>query len=218
MTDTTAHPPIVSRTEWLTARKALLTRERELTKARDAVNAERRRLPMVSVDKTLRVRLAGRREDAARSVRRTPSAHRLSLHVRPDLGERLPGLHRLRRRAGRPVVARRARHLVRDHRACAARQAAALPRGERVEAHAAVVVSAPTSTTTFMRRRTNRSRRSSTTTTTRPNSSGAVRPDSRAERITASACSSASATRSSTPTRRSRAAQKAWSARSACST
>jgi predicted dithiol-disulfide oxidoreductase (DUF899 family) len=51
MTDATAHPPIVSRAEWLIARKALLTKERELTKARDAVNALRRRLPMVSVEK-----------------------------------------------------------------------------------------------------------------------------------------------------------------------
>jgi predicted dithiol-disulfide oxidoreductase (DUF899 family) len=52
MTDTTAHPPIATRGEWLAARRTLLARERELTKARDAVNAQRRRLPMVSVDKT----------------------------------------------------------------------------------------------------------------------------------------------------------------------
>ena len=52
MTDTTAHPPITTRAEWLVARKALLVRERELTKQRDAVNAHRRRLPMVRVDKS----------------------------------------------------------------------------------------------------------------------------------------------------------------------
>ena len=52
MSDTTAHPPIASRAEWLAARKALLTKERELTKARDAVNALRRRLPMVPVEKS----------------------------------------------------------------------------------------------------------------------------------------------------------------------
>ncbi|HEY2206248.1 MAG TPA: DUF899 domain-containing protein [Pseudonocardia sp.] len=44
-------PQVVSRTEWLTARKELLTREKELTRARDALNADRRRLPMVLVDK-----------------------------------------------------------------------------------------------------------------------------------------------------------------------
>ena len=46
-----ALPDVVSREEWLAARKALLTREKELTRARDALNAERRRLPMVRVEK-----------------------------------------------------------------------------------------------------------------------------------------------------------------------
>jgi predicted dithiol-disulfide oxidoreductase (DUF899 family) len=44
-------PQIVSRNEWLIARKELLAREKELTRRRDALNAERRRLPMVEVDK-----------------------------------------------------------------------------------------------------------------------------------------------------------------------
>lgn len=43
-------PPVVSRQEWLAARKDLLTREKELTRARDALNSERRRLPMVLVE------------------------------------------------------------------------------------------------------------------------------------------------------------------------
>ena len=46
-----AHPAVVSREEWLTARRRLLQREREATHLRDAVNAERRRLPMVKVEK-----------------------------------------------------------------------------------------------------------------------------------------------------------------------
>jgi len=46
------HPRVVSKTEWLAARKELLTKEKALTRARDAVSAERRRLPMVKVDKT----------------------------------------------------------------------------------------------------------------------------------------------------------------------
>ncbi|MBA0128310.1 DUF899 domain-containing protein [Haloechinothrix sp. YIM 98757] len=44
-------PQVVSREEWLAARKELLAKEKELTRARDALNAERRRLPMVEIDK-----------------------------------------------------------------------------------------------------------------------------------------------------------------------
>ncbi len=40
-------PKIVSRDEWTTARKRLLVREKELTRQRDALSAERRSLPMV---------------------------------------------------------------------------------------------------------------------------------------------------------------------------
>ena len=46
-----ALPEVVSREEWLTARRRLLAEEKELTRKRDALNAERRRLPMVRVDK-----------------------------------------------------------------------------------------------------------------------------------------------------------------------
>nr|WP_036840869.1 thioredoxin family protein [Polaromonas sp. CF318] len=42
---------IVSRDEWLAARRLLLAREKELTAQRDLVSAERRRLPWVPVDK-----------------------------------------------------------------------------------------------------------------------------------------------------------------------
>ncbi|HEX8803145.1 MAG TPA: DUF899 domain-containing protein [Acidimicrobiales bacterium] len=44
-------PDVVSRDEWLAARRRLLAEEKQLTRARDAVNAARRRLPMVRVDK-----------------------------------------------------------------------------------------------------------------------------------------------------------------------
>jgi predicted dithiol-disulfide oxidoreductase (DUF899 family) len=44
-------PEVVSRDEWLAARKQLLAREKELTRRIDATNADRRRLPMVLVDK-----------------------------------------------------------------------------------------------------------------------------------------------------------------------
>ncbi|WP_414937413.1 DUF899 domain-containing protein [Amycolatopsis sp. cmx-11-51] len=47
MTESTALPEIVSQDKWHIARNALLAKEKELTRAADAVAAERRRLPMV---------------------------------------------------------------------------------------------------------------------------------------------------------------------------
>lgn len=44
-------PEITSREEWVAARKALLVQEKALTRALDAVNADRRRLPMVRLEK-----------------------------------------------------------------------------------------------------------------------------------------------------------------------
>lgn len=44
-------PKVVSREEWLDARNALLEKEKEVTRARDMVAAERRKLPMVKVKK-----------------------------------------------------------------------------------------------------------------------------------------------------------------------
>ncbi len=44
-------PQVVSRDEWLAARKELLTREKQLTRERDELNAARRRLPMVEIHK-----------------------------------------------------------------------------------------------------------------------------------------------------------------------
>lgn len=44
-------PNIVSRQEWLEARKALLEKEKEVTRARDMIAEERRKLPMVKVEK-----------------------------------------------------------------------------------------------------------------------------------------------------------------------
>ncbi|HEX4963234.1 MAG TPA: DUF899 domain-containing protein [Thermoanaerobaculia bacterium] len=50
-TSTIPHPPIVSQDQWLAERKKLLAHEKELTKHYDRVNAERRRLPMVQIEK-----------------------------------------------------------------------------------------------------------------------------------------------------------------------
>lgn len=48
---TTPHPEIASREQWLTQRKELLTKEKQLTVQKDATNAQRRRLPMVRLEK-----------------------------------------------------------------------------------------------------------------------------------------------------------------------
>src|SRR5262245_22249865 len=44
-------PEIVSPEEWQKARERLLAKEKEATRAQDALAAERRRLPMVKIDK-----------------------------------------------------------------------------------------------------------------------------------------------------------------------
>jgi predicted dithiol-disulfide oxidoreductase (DUF899 family) len=46
-----AFPDVVTRDEWLEARKRLLALEKQATRERDALNAERRRLPMVAIEK-----------------------------------------------------------------------------------------------------------------------------------------------------------------------
>ena len=46
-------PEVVSAEEWLAARRELLAKEKELTRMRDRVNAERRRQPMVGIDEPI---------------------------------------------------------------------------------------------------------------------------------------------------------------------
>ena len=48
-------PPVVSPQEWEAARQQLLAKEKALTRARDALAAERRRMPWVAVEKDYRV-------------------------------------------------------------------------------------------------------------------------------------------------------------------
>lgn len=48
---TTPHPRIASRSEWLATRLQHLVHEKELTKHRDRIAAERRRLPMIRIEK-----------------------------------------------------------------------------------------------------------------------------------------------------------------------
>jgi predicted dithiol-disulfide oxidoreductase (DUF899 family) len=44
-------PDVATREQWLQARKALLVREKEFTRQKDLLNADRRRLPMVAIEK-----------------------------------------------------------------------------------------------------------------------------------------------------------------------
>jgi predicted dithiol-disulfide oxidoreductase (DUF899 family) len=44
-------PPVVTQPEWEAARQQLLVKEKELTRARDALAAERRRMPWLAVEK-----------------------------------------------------------------------------------------------------------------------------------------------------------------------
>ena len=85
------NPGVVSRAEWLTARKALLSKEKQATQQRDALSLERRRLPMVRIDKdyafdgpTGSVRLLDLFEHQRQLI--------VSLYVRAELGRGLPEL------------------------------------------------------------------------------------------------------------------------------
>lgn len=44
-------PPVVSEAEWRAAREALLVKEKEFNRTRDALNAQRRNLPMIRIEK-----------------------------------------------------------------------------------------------------------------------------------------------------------------------
>jgi predicted dithiol-disulfide oxidoreductase (DUF899 family) len=50
--DVEARPKVVSEEEWRAAREILLAKEKELTHAHDALAAQRRRLPMVRIEKS----------------------------------------------------------------------------------------------------------------------------------------------------------------------
>src|SRR5882757_5369911 len=59
------NPRVVSREEWIAARKELLAKEKNLTRQRDAVSAERRQLPWVKVDKNYVFDAAGGKKTLA---------------------------------------------------------------------------------------------------------------------------------------------------------
>lgn len=57
--NTFEHPKIVSRADWLVARKKHLAREKEITRLRDQLLAERRQLPWTQVEKNYRFQNVG---------------------------------------------------------------------------------------------------------------------------------------------------------------
>ena len=63
-------PPIVSPEEWEAARQQLLVKEKELTHARDALAAERRRMPWLAVEKEYEFDGPQRQGEPARPVRK----------------------------------------------------------------------------------------------------------------------------------------------------
>ena len=84
-------PDVVSREEWLVARKQLLAREKELTRAKDALNTARRELPMVRIEKDYRFDGPRRRSRAARPVRGSPPARVQHFMFDPHWEDGCPG-------------------------------------------------------------------------------------------------------------------------------
>ena len=117
-------PPIVSPQEWDAAREELLVKEKELTRARDALAAERRRMPRMAVEKDYALRGPGRAGEPARPVRGPPPADRLPLLLRARRGrlarERLPRLLVDGRPGRAPRASERPRHHARVRLARAA--------------------------------------------------------------------------------------------------
>ena len=143
-------PRIASRAEWLAERKELLAKEKAMTRARDALNAERRMLPMVRIDKAYVFQGPNGPGEPARPLRRPPPADPRALHVRPALGRRLPELlGRRRRGVGRPARAPpHPRHDLCRRLARAARKARGATRRRRAGPFPGTRRSAATSTTT----------------------------------------------------------------------
>jgi hypothetical protein len=101
-------PPIVSPQEWEAARLQLLVKEKELTRARDALAAERRRMPVDGRREGLPLRGPGRPGEPARPVRAAPAADRLPLLLRAGRDHLRGG--------GRGVPGAGLRRLLDDHR------------------------------------------------------------------------------------------------------
>ena len=90
-------PRVATHDEWRRARTELLEKEKELTRQRDALNAERRRLPMVRIEKDYVFEGPDGKVRLLDDVRGPSPADPRPLHVRSELGRWLPELQRRRR-------------------------------------------------------------------------------------------------------------------------
>jgi predicted dithiol-disulfide oxidoreductase (DUF899 family) len=135
-------PRVVTRDEWLRERKELLAKEKELTRRRDALVAERRRLPMVEVEKeyvfqgpdgeaTLLDLFDGRRQLIVGHFMFDPRWEDGCPSCSAGVDELAPGLIESPERQG---------HLARVRVACAGREARALPQEEGLAPHALVLL------------------------------------------------------------------------------
>ena len=75
-------PPIVSQEEWEAAHQQLLAKEKAFTRSRDALAAERRRMPWLAVHKKYQFEGPKGQGKPARFVRGPPSVDRLSRLLR----------------------------------------------------------------------------------------------------------------------------------------
>ena len=141
-------PDVVPPGEWLSRRLTLLRAEKELTAQLDRVNAARRRLPMVKLDKgytfdgpngkaTLLDLFAGRRQLIV-----------YHFMFDPAWEKGCPGCTGLCRRARRPFDARPAQHQLRARLARPAGEARRLTGSSRAGSGPGFPRSAATSTTT----------------------------------------------------------------------
>ena len=133
-------PPVVSREEWLAARKEFLAREKEVTRARDRLNADRRRLPMVRMDKPYTFEGPDGSGEPARSLRRPAAAGAAPLHVGAGVGRAMPELLVRRRRDRQVAAAARAEHLAGRSVPRAVPEARRVPRADGVDLSLALVV------------------------------------------------------------------------------
>jgi predicted dithiol-disulfide oxidoreductase (DUF899 family) len=83
-------PKVATRDEWLAARTELLAKEKDLTRRRDALNAERRNLPMVEIEKDYVFEGSG---GEVRLIDMCEGRPQLKIYHFPPGGLLLPGPH-----------------------------------------------------------------------------------------------------------------------------
>jgi predicted dithiol-disulfide oxidoreductase (DUF899 family) len=90
--DHMARHTVVSRKEWLAARKALLTKEKKFTRLRDQLSQKRRQLPWVKVDKDYVFDGPQGKETLSELFDGRSQLIVYHFHVRPRLGCRVQAL------------------------------------------------------------------------------------------------------------------------------